>query len=78
MVQESQQPPIANLPFGQGRSFASLDEYLQFREQRGAYDVPWYKQIRPGVYQLISRLGPGAEPQIYSREELARKFGFQE
>ncbi len=78
MNQSSQQPPIANLPFAQGRSFASLDDYLEFRAQRGTYDVPWYKQIRPGVYELISRRGPGAEPLIYSREDLARKFGFQE
>ena len=74
----SQQGGVANLPFAQGRSFASLDEYLEFRERRGAYDVPWYRQVRPGVYQLVSRRAPGAEPQTYSREELARKFGFED
>ncbi len=78
MTQSSQQPPVANLPFSQGRSFASLDEYLGLLETRGAYDVPWYRQIRPGVYELVSRRPPGAQPQIYSREELARKFGFQD
>lgn len=74
---QSPQRPIANLPFSQGRSFASLDEYLDFLETRGAYGVPWYRQIRPGVYELVSRRGPGAEPQTFSREELAREFGFQ-
>ena len=72
------QPALANLPFSQGRSFASLDEYLAFLETRGAYDVPWYREIRPGVYELVSRRGPGAEPKIYTRDELARKFGFQQ
>jgi len=78
VAQGSEQAPVANLPFSQGRSFSSLDEYLKFLQTRGAYDVPWYREIRPGVYELVSRRGPGAQPQIYTRAELARKFGFQE
>ena len=74
---QPQGTPIGDLPFSQGRSFASLDEYLAFLETRGAYDVPWYREIRPGVYELVSRRGPGAKPIIYTREELAQKFGFQ-
>jgi hypothetical protein len=70
------QGTIADLPFSQGRSFASLDEYLAFLEMRGPYDVPWYREVRPGLYELVSRRGPGAEPKIYTRDELARKFGF--
>ena len=77
VAQASQPPAVANLPFAQGRSFRSLDEYLEFRKARGAHDVPWYREIRPGLYELVSRRGPGAEPQTYTREELARKFGFQ-
>ena len=67
---------VAGLPFSQGRSFATLDDYLAFLRKRGASDVPWYREIRPGVYELVSRRGPGAQPQIYSREELSKKFGF--
>ncbi|MBA2771600.1 MAG: hypothetical protein H0U34_06240 [Sphingomonas sp.] len=78
VAQDSGRGAIANLPFSQGRSFASLDEYLEFRKSRGAYDVPWYRKTKLGMYELVSRRGPGAEPQIYSREELARKFGFQQ
>ena len=72
----SQGPAGAELPFSQGRSFTSLDEYLAFLQERGAYDVPWYREIRPGVYELVSRRGPGAKPQIFTRDELERKFGF--
>lgn len=77
VAENSEQRTVADLPFAQGRSFASLDDYLEFRKSRGAYDVPWYRQIRPGVYELVSRRGPGAQPQTYTRAELAQKFGFQ-
>ena len=69
--------PVPDLPFSQGRTFASLDDYLAFLEERGRYDVPWYREIRPGVYELVSRRGPGAEPRLYTREELERRFGFE-
>ena len=67
---------VPDLPFSQGRSFASLDEYLAFLRERGRYDVPWYREIRPGVYELVSRRGPGAEPRHFTRDELERRFGF--
>ena len=77
MAEASRPRAVADLPFSQGRSFDSLEEYLEFRKGRGAYDVPWYREIKPGTYELVSRRGPGAEPKIYSREELSRKFGFR-
>jgi hypothetical protein len=77
MTDSSQPRPIAGLPFAQGRAFASLDDYLAFRRSRGAYDVPWYREVRPGVYELMGRRGPGAEPKVYTRDELERKFGFR-
>lgn len=69
--------PVEGLPFSQGRSFSSLDEYLAFLKKRGAYDVPWYREVRPGVYELVSRRGPGAQRQIFTRQQLLEKFGFQ-
>ena len=78
MAQSSQPAAVANLPFAQGRAFASLDDYLAFREKRGASDVPWYREIEPGLYELVSRRAPGAQPKTYTRAELARMFGFQE
>ena len=78
VAQSSQPGAIADLPFAQGRSFASLDEYLAFRERRGASDVPWYREIEPGLYELVSRRAPGAQPKTYTRAELAQMFGFKE
>ena len=77
VVDQSQGGAVSDLPFSQGRSFTSLDEYLAFLRKRGAYDVPWYREIRPGVYELVSRRGPGAQPQIFTRDELEKKFGFE-
>lgn len=69
-------PVVSGLPFSQGRSFTSLDEYLAFLKARGTYDIPWYRQVRPGVYELVSRRRPADGPKVFTREELARKFGF--
>ena len=61
--------------------FRSLDEYLSYLEQYEApIDRPWYKEIRPGVYELQTgnlRTLEGSEPKhTFTREELMRKFGF--
>lgn len=63
--------------------FRSLDDYLAWLEQtQGPVDGPWYKQVRPGIYELQTgnlRLDDaGSEKQTFTREELARKFGFTE
>jgi hypothetical protein len=65
--------------------FSSLDEYLAFLKRTQApVDRPWYKQVRPGIYELqtgnLRVLGTGGEePQVkqtFTRDELERKFGF--
>jgi len=42
----------------------------------GGFDVPWYREISPGLYELVTRRQPRGAPKTYTREELARKFGF--
>ena len=67
--------------------FESLDAYLLHLQQANApIDKPYYREIRPGVYQLTTgnlRVLPGAgstgaDDHIFTREELERKFGFRE
>ena len=71
--------PVAGLPFAQGKSFATLDEYLAHLQARGAYDVPWYRETSPGVYVRVTGRGKGAgAARTYTRGELAREFGFPE
>jgi hypothetical protein len=69
------------LPINQ--RFHSLDEYLAWLKQTEApVDGAWYKQIRPGVYELqtgnLRILGTdGEQKKTFTREELERKFGFR-
>ena len=67
---------VANLPFSHGRSFQTLDEYLEHLERHAApIDQPWWREVRPGVYQHVKRL-PGAAPEVATRAELMKRFGF--
>jgi hypothetical protein len=73
------QPPgaacVANLPFSRGKSFCCLDEYLAHLEQQGAIDLPWWREIGPGLYERVTRM-PEAARETATREELMRRFGF--
>jgi len=67
---------VANLPYARGEIFYSLDEYLAYLEQQGAIDLPWWREIRPGVYERVVRM-PEAAREIATREELMRRFSFE-
>lgn len=72
----------ANLPVN--KRFRTLDEYLTYLERtQGPVDGPWYKEVSPGMYQLqtggnlhLDVPGGAAEKQLFTRQELEKKFGF--
>jgi len=65
------------LPFAHGRTFASLDEYLaHLRDRAGPIGQPWYREVRPGVYERVTNRVPPPAPRTYTREELLARFGF--
>ena len=66
---------IANLPYARGKTFRTLDEYLAHLETQGAIDLPWWREIRPGVYERVTSM-PEARREVATREELMRRFGF--
>ena len=67
---------VANLPFSHGRTFRTLDEYLAHLERNAApIDQPWWREVRPGVYEHVKRM-PGATREIATRAELMARFGF--
>jgi len=68
---------VRNLPSSFGNSFASLDEYLEhLRRYAGPVDQPWYRQIGPGEYELVTTMTPRPPRQVCTREQLMREFGF--
>lgn len=78
MVNEANgENPGQKLPFAHGRTFATLDDYLaHLRERAGPIGQPWYREVRPGVYERVTTRVPPGEPQIRTRAELMREFGF--
>lgn len=66
---------VAGLPHAFGHSFATLDAYLaHLRDHAASIDLPWYREVRPGVF---AREGRGAAgPKEYTRAELERRWGF--
>jgi hypothetical protein len=66
---------VANLPYARGKTFSTLDEYLAHLEALGAVDLPWWREIRPGVYERVTSM-PGAPREVATRAELMRRFGF--
>ncbi len=67
---------VENLPFARGAVFCSLDEYLAHLRQQGAIDLPWWREISPGVYERVAR-GTHAQRETATRAELMERFGFQ-
>ncbi len=68
--------PVAALPFARGRTFTRLDEYLAHLERQGAIDLPWWRQISPGVYERVVRM-PEAQRETATRDQLMARFGFR-
>src|SRR5262245_27999971 len=67
---------VANLPFARGAVFCCLDEYLAHLQQQGAIDLPWWREISPGVYEHVRRM-PESQREVATREELMQRFGFR-
>ena len=65
-----------DLPHARGREFATLDDYLAYLERLGAMDIPYYQRRDDGRYVYIrGRIRPTTD-DVYTREELMRRYGF--
>jgi hypothetical protein len=67
---------VAKLPYARGKTFLTLDEYLAHLERQGAMDLPYWREVEPGVYQRITSRVPAGPPERATRAELLRRFGF--
>ncbi len=68
---------VAGLPYSHGKTFATLNEYLAHLQTLSAIDLPYWRQVRPGVYEQVIRM-PGAVPETATREELMKKYCFDD
>ena len=68
--------PVNGLPESYGRSFRSLEGYLVHLQCHAApVDAPWWMEISPGVYRHM-KTASNAEPEVATRAELMKRFGF--
>lgn len=76
MEQSEQGKGIANLPYARGKTFLTLDEYLKHLEANGAIDLPYWRQISPGIYERVSGNMTNPKRVTATRAELMERFGF--
>lgn len=67
---------VAKLPYARGKTFHSLDEYLAHLERQGAIDLPYWRQVSPGLYEWVTTRTPRGAPERATRSELMRRYGF--
>lgn len=67
---------VADLPFSHGQRFLTLDDYLAHLKCFAApIDQPWWREVRPGVYEHVKRMR-NAPRETATRAELMKRFGF--
>jgi hypothetical protein len=62
------------------RQFRTLDEYLAHLRKQSHMDGKWYREIRPGVYEVQTgnlHLDNDTQQRIFTRDELKKMFGFR-
>ena len=65
------------LPHARGKTFLTLDDYLEHLRKKGTMDIPYYELQPDGRYRLITGRGGNRVPPVYfKRSELMAKFGF--
>lgn len=68
------------LPHSNGRRFDTLDQYLRHLQHYGGVGLPYYREVRPGLYELVSNFRPldgrPGRTRLYTQRELMRMFGF--
>ena len=68
---------VTDLPHARGKSFASLDAYLAYLKEVGTMDIPFYERRDDGRYVYIrGRIRPGPD-DVYTREQLMERYGFE-
>ena len=70
---------VAGLPASDGKTFATLDDYLAHLEVKGHTDRPFWERMKDGRYRWNTGRGMQfREPKYATREELLKQYGFSE
>lgn len=75
MSDDEKNDAVSDLPFAHGAVFRCLDDYLAHLHANGAIDLPWWREVSPGVFERVTT-HTGAERETATREELMQRFGF--
>lgn len=67
---------VPNLPHARGKSFGSLDEYIEHLEKQGAIDLPYWRKLDPDSYIWVTSRVPAGPSERATRAELMRRYGF--
>lgn len=77
---------VSDVSKGPAARFPTLDAYLAWLEQRAKLGGSWYREVRPGIFELqdghLRPEGGDTRPddsrRTFTRRELAERFGFKE
>ncbi len=75
-----EQMGVSGLRYAGNQTFVSLDDYLAHLQKLSVQDVPYYREVEPGLYKHeAGRQPPGRVviDRLFTREELEEKFGFR-
>jgi hypothetical protein len=79
---DARPPPVTEPPaVDVSRRFPTLDAYLAWLQTQSHLDRAWYREVRPGFYELqpgnlLRPAGDEGRQRLFTREELEKKFGF--
>ena len=69
------QDGVVDLPYSFGKTFSTLDEYLAHLKQLAAVDLPYWREVRPDVFEQVIHM-TGAKPETATRDELMERYCF--
>ena len=63
-------------PLAINERFTTLAEYLAWARSKRFIDIPWYEEIKPGLFKYHHGRGPRPDKTIFTESELKEKLGF--
>lgn len=69
---------VSNLPYANGETFDTLDEYLAHLEKQSAIGLPYWRRIGGDEYEWVTTMRTeDATRETATRSELMARYGFK-